>query len=156
MNSGRFDIYKQNFLFSLIISCVQLMTRGHSVASTNYRLSCVRHFWLSNHIFLVEQHPLFSISLNDESYPYVTYKKKKHKQTYTIVQGSFRPLTIWSGCHFSFFIDGKCVITSLAEAWVGLISHHGLSVSIISLSDGIVVTANKFSSVFNELQNNKK
>lgn len=68
-----------------------------------------------------------------------------------MVHGSFLPLTILSGCHFSFLIDGKLVITSFAEACVGLISHHGQSVSIINLSDGIVVTAKRFSSVFREL-----
>lgn len=77
---------------------------------------------------------------------------REEKGTHTIVQGSFRPLTIWSACHFSFFTDGKCVITSFADACVGLISHHGQSVSIMSLSDGMVVIAKRFSSVFNELK----
>lgn len=69
--------------------------------------------------------------------------------------GSFRPLTILSGCHFSFFTEGNCVTTSLAEACVGLTSHHGQSVSITSLSDGIVVTTNRFSSVLSELKCSK-
>ena len=69
-----------------------------------------------------------------------------------MVHGSFLPLTILSDCHFSFLTELKCVTTSFEEACVGLISHHGQSVSIKSLSDGIVVTTNKFSSVFNELK----
>lgn len=70
--------------------------------------------------------------------------------------GSFLPLIILSCSHFSFLTAGNCVTTSLAEAWVGLISHHGQSVSIISLSDGIVVTTKRFSSVLRELNKKSK
>ena len=75
-----------------------------------------------------------------------------------MLHGSFRPLIITPGFHFSFLTLATALDLSkyLADACVDLISHHGASVSIINLSFGICRTTAKFSSVFNELKKEKQ
>ena len=50
-----------------------------------------------------------------------------HKKAYTTFCGSFLLFTGNPFSHFSFFLLGNCVVTSLELAWVGRISHHGAS-----------------------------
>lgn len=58
-------------------------------------------------------------------------------RTWTIWQGSCRPLTHMPASNFSRFLDGIDVVTIPWPACEGRISHQGASVSNMSFSLGI-------------------
>lgn len=70
---------------------------------------------------------VFSYKLFAKSSMFWSLILDKTSSICTIFEGSFLPFTWYPFSYFSFFLLWNIVLTYLALAWLGFISHHGLS-----------------------------